>query len=96
MKNIFCLLLTGVFFLIVSGPAHAFECGRLTAIGDPSFKVLQSCGEPIAKEVVGYTLTQDRKRELKMEHWVCGPEAGFYYIFIFEGGILTKKMEFHK
>jgi hypothetical protein len=96
MKKAFSLLLIGLFFLVVPGPAQAFECGRLVSVGDPSFKILKNCGEPIAKELVGYTLSSDRKRELKMEHWVYGPEGGYYYIFIIEGGILTKTMSFHE
>ena len=96
MKKEFYFLLTGIFFLVVPELVHAFKCGRLVSAGDPSFKILKNCGEPIAKELIAYTLSQDRKRELKMEHWVYGPEGGYYYILIFEGGILTKTMSFHE
>jgi hypothetical protein len=73
-----------------------FRCGNnLAQIGDHSFKVSQNCGEPILKEVVGYTLTEGRRRELKIENWIYGPEGGVYYILVFEGGILAKILSFH-
>ena len=70
--------------------AHSFRCGGdLVSIGEYSFKVLTSCGEPISKEVIGYTL-KNNERELKLEVWVYGPKGGLYYFLKFEGGKLVK------
>ncbi len=97
MKKIFFLLLMGVFFLTVPGMTDTFRCGtHLISVGDHSFEVLRNCGEPIMKEVVGYTLTQNRRRELKMEHWIYGPKGGYYYLLVFEGSVLTKITSFRK
>jgi hypothetical protein len=61
--------------LSAANAAFALRCGdhfrcetRWIRIGDHSFQVLQNCGEPIVKEVIGYTLTEDRTRELKIEN----------------------------
>jgi hypothetical protein len=82
-----CLLMTANSAFARS----VFRCGNdLIEIGDRRFEVLQKCGEPVSKEIVGYTITQDKKRELKIEEWVYGPEHGYYYYLIFEGAILVE------
>jgi len=82
-----CLLLTAHTALAGS----VFRCGNeLIETGDRRFEVLQKCGEPVSKEVVGYTITRDKKRELKIEEWVYGPEHGQYYYLIFEGALLVE------
>ncbi len=86
-----------VLLVSAANAASSYRCGNhLAFIGDHSFKVLQNCGEPILKEVIGYTLTEDRKRELKIENWVYGPEGGIYYILVFQGGILVKISSFRE
>ena len=86
-----------VVLLVSVANAASYRCGsRLAFIGDHSFKVLQNCGEPIMKEVIGYTLTEDRNRELKIENWVYGPEGDVYYILVFEGAILVKILSFRE
>jgi hypothetical protein len=92
-KAIFLTWLIIVFS--TTGLASALRCGSgLVDEGDQYFEVLKTCGAPISKEIIGYTLTRDGKRELKMEHWVYGPWDGYYYILIFEGGILKKITDF--
>jgi hypothetical protein len=71
--------------------ASAFRCGSdLISIGDRSITVLRKCGELISKEVIGYTLTGDKKREFKIEEWIYGPIGSRYFHLIFEGGKLVK------
>jgi hypothetical protein len=103
MKKVFCIGVMAVFLLSAANTTFALRCGdefwcekRLTRIGDHSFEVLQSCGEPIMKEVIGYTLTEAGTRELKIENWVYGPKAGCYYILVFEGSILVKILSFRQ
>ena len=94
MKKVF---FAGVLLIVFStaGLAADLRCDNgLVDIGDHSFQVLKTCGDPVSKEVTGYTLTKDGKRELKMEHWVYGPKDGYYYILIFEGGVLRKITDF--
>lgn len=103
MKKTFCIGVIAILLLSAANATFAIRCGdnfwcesRLIRIGDHSFEVLKSCGEPIVKEVVGYTLTKDRTRELKMENWVYGPKAECYYILVFEGSILLKILSFRQ
>ena len=95
MKNKCCVGILAILLVSTFDLASAFRCGSdLVALGDHSFQVSGKCGPPISKEVVGYTLSKNRKRELKMEHWVYGPKAGVYHVLVFEGGILTKVFDF--
>jgi hypothetical protein len=97
MKQWFCVGMLLALLLSTAPMAAAFRCENgLAVVGDHSFQVLQKCGAPISQEVVGYTLSRDRKRELKMEHWVYGPTGGLYYVLVFEGGILKKIFDFRQ
>lgn len=94
MKNLVFVGLLVVVFSAAS-TAWALRCDNgLVDVGNSHFEVLKTCGAPVSKEVVGYTLTRDGKRELKMEHWVYGPINGYYYILIFEGGFLKEVNDF--
>ena len=60
------LLLTGntAFALTL----RSLRCGNaIIETGDRRFRISEKCGEPVSKEVVGYTITKDKKRELKIE-----------------------------
>ena len=97
MRKAFCIGVLLVFLVSTANASSSYRCGsRLVFIGDPSVKVLQNCGEPVQKEVIGYTLTEDQKRELKIENSVYGPQNGVYYILEFEGAILVKISSFRK
>jgi hypothetical protein len=90
-KNLITIILVVFYLLLTANVALAFRCGGdLILIGDRSFTVLRKCGEPISKEIIGYTLTGDRKREFKIEEWVYGPIGSRYIHLIFEGGKLVK------
>jgi hypothetical protein len=95
MKCKCCVSVLVILLLTTANMASAFRCDNgLVALGDHSFQVLQKCGTPNWQEEVGYTLTSDGKRELKIEHWIYGPKGGRYHLLVFEGGILTKISDF--
>ena len=82
------VVLSGFLFVV---PSQAMRCeSKLVHEGDQSFIVRKFCGTPIEKELIGYTLTASRTRELKIENWVYGPMDGRYFILTFEGGVLKK------
>jgi hypothetical protein len=90
-KNLITIVLVIIYLLLTVNVASAFRCGGdLISIGDRSYTILRKCGEPISKEIIGYTLTGDKKREFKIEEWVYGPIGSRYYHLIFEGGKLVK------
>ncbi len=95
MRRAYVCLMISALVMLSSFDALAFRCGKnLVSEGDHSFKILKTCGEPIVKDTIGYTLTADRSRELKVEHWIYGPQAGYFYILIFEGGVLSRVTSF--
>ena len=92
MKRIFCISIILAFLIPALNTVHAFTCGKkFFSKGDLSFQVLIDCGEPVIREVIGYTLTPDQRREMVIERWVYGPVKGFYQVLIFEGGVLIKE-----
>lgn len=90
MKKSFCLIVILLFSIVDN--ASAFICGQKSVSnGDPSFLILSRCGEPISREIIGYTLTPDRRIEKVIERWVYGPINGWYKVLTIEGGILVKE-----
>ena len=87
----FMIMMTSLFLFFSINTLHALRCGdHLVSIGDRSFKIFKKCGEPVSKEQIGYTITKDEKRELKIDEWVYGPKNGHYYHLIFEGNKLVE------
>jgi hypothetical protein len=71
--------------------ADTLRCGsQLISLGDRSFEVQQKCGEPVYRDLVGYTLGPYDRREFKIEEWVYGPNNGALSILTFEGNRLTR------
>ncbi|HLA31412.1 MAG TPA: DUF2845 domain-containing protein [Pseudomonas sp.] len=80
------LLLSGAASL---AQADTLRCGsQLVSVGDRSFEVLQKCGEPAFRDLVGYSLGPYERREYKIEEWVYGPDGGMLSILTFEGNRL--------
>lgn len=80
-----------VLCLATSG-AHAstLRCGsQLIGLGDRMFEVQRKCGEPVARDVLGYTLGPYERREAIIEEWVYGPSNGVYHYLRFEANRLT-------
>ena len=62
--------------------AETMRCGSLD---DRRFEVLQKCGEPAFRDLVGYSLGPNERREYQIEEWVYGPDNGMLSILTFEG-----------
>jgi len=66
--------------------AETLRCGsQLVSLGDRRFEVLQKCGEPAFRDLVGYSLGPNERREYQIEEWVYGPDNGMLSILTFEG-----------
>lgn len=77
------LALTGVSSL---AQAETMRCGsQLVSLDDRRFEVLQKCGEPVFRDLVGYSLGPNERREYQIEEWVYGPDNGMLSILTFEG-----------
>ncbi|MEH6493518.1 DUF2845 domain-containing protein [Halopseudomonas sp.] len=73
--------------------AYALRCGtNLVDEGDLKIKVLQACGEPVSREVIGYVdrlQVGDRVRVMNIEEWIYNI-SGNYQSLEFEGNKLVK------
>jgi len=77
------LALTGASSLT---QADTLRCGsQLVSLDDRRFEVLQKCGEPAFRDLVGYSLGPNERREYQIEEWVYGPDNGMLSILTFEG-----------
>ena len=66
--------------------AETMRCGsQLVSLDDRRFEVLQKCGEPVFRDLVGYSLGPNERREYQIEEWVYGPDNGMLSILTFEG-----------
>ncbi|HDY99341.1 MAG TPA: DUF2845 domain-containing protein [Pseudomonas sabulinigri] len=88
--QIICLAL---LTLLCSMNAYALRCGTdLIDEGDLKFKVLQACGEPMSREIIGYVdreHTGDRVRVMNIEEWIY-KLSNDYQSLEFEGNRLVK------
>lgn len=83
-------LLTTLLFLLSGvtslAQADTLRCGsQLVSIDDRRFEVLQKCGEPAYRDLVGYAISAYERREYQIEEWVYGPDNGMLSILTFEG-----------
>lgn len=77
------LALAGAAFLV---QADTLRCGsQLVSLDDRRFEVLQKCGEPAFRDLIGYSLGPNERREYQIEEWVYGPDNGMLSILTFEG-----------
>ena len=71
--------------------AETLRCGsQLISVGDRSSEVLQKCGEPVARDVLGYKRSANRREEFQVEEWTYGPNSGMYQYLRFEGNRLRQ------
>ncbi|MDX5370902.1 MAG: DUF2845 domain-containing protein [Pseudomonadaceae bacterium] len=71
--------------------ASSLRCPKgIASTGDRSVEVLNKCGEPVSKTVVGYVVSQRLNVEVPQEEWVYAPEGGMQYFLLIEGGVLTR------
>ncbi|MGE6659150.1 DUF2845 domain-containing protein [Pseudomonas sp. NPDC077408] len=71
--------------------ADTLRCGsNLINTGDRTFEVERKCGQPVQRDLVGYTLGPNQRREMMREEWVYGPDNGVFNILTFEGNRLVR------
>jgi len=89
-----CLYLLGLGAWLAAGTASAADtlrCGsQLISVGDRSSEVLQKCGEPAARDDLGYKRSVNRREEYPVEEWTYGPNSGMYQYLRFEGNRLVQ------
>ena len=84
-------------FLMVSPDLLALRCGtNLVHEGDLKIQVEDKCGEPVTKEVIGYTLRRAphaggfQDREHQLEEWIYKFQGKYYDVLTFEAGRLVR------
>lgn len=84
--------LVGLTLAMAASQASATDtlrCGsQLVSVGDRSGEVLQKCGEPVSRDLLGYKKSPDRREEFQVEEWTYGPNGGMYQYLRFEGNRL--------
>lgn len=83
----------GLFLLLLtqSVSADTLRCAsKLVSVGDRAFEVLEKCGEPAQRELIGYGLGAYQRQEYVIEQWIYGPQNGSYRILTFEANRLTR------
>ncbi|MES2818624.1 MAG: DUF2845 domain-containing protein [Pseudomonadota bacterium] len=75
---------------LAAGSAQAtLRCDQgIASEGDRTVEVQSKCGEPVSRNLVGYTQDSQGNNELQIEEWVYGPRNGMNYYLTFEGGRL--------
>ncbi|MBU0809202.1 MAG: DUF2845 domain-containing protein [Gammaproteobacteria bacterium] len=89
MRTLTSTLLLALLGAAFMAQAETLRCGsQLVSLGDRRFEVLQKCGEPVFRDLVGYSLGPNQRREYPIEEWVYGPNNGMLSILTFEGSRL--------
>ncbi|MCP1472759.1 hypothetical protein J2Y90_000307 [Pseudomonas koreensis] len=83
-----------IALMCVAGQAAASDtlrCGsQLVSLDDRASEVLQKCGEPVSRDVLGYKRSANRREEFQVEEWTYGPNNGMYQYLRFEGNRLRQ------
>lgn len=88
-----CFLVVFVSGFISTAQAQ-FRCGNLfVKEGVHTEQVLEHCGEPVTREIVGKTAGA---LELIIEKWTYGPIAGMMYVLYFKAGVLERVDSYRK
>ena len=96
MRYLAVVSLAAIIFSLATSTALAgdMRCGSdIVNIKDSSFMVIQKCGEPITRTHVGYTIDENKKRELVVEEWVYGPKNSYYYLTMVGGRVAEIRSE---
>ncbi len=71
--------------------SDTLRCGsQLISLGDRASEVLQKCGEPVSRDLLGYKRSANRREEFQVEEWTYGPSHGMYQYLRFEGNRLRQ------
>ncbi|MFJ2366394.1 DUF2845 domain-containing protein [Pseudomonas sp. NPDC087697] len=92
MNNRLLISLALTFFAShVQAQTDTLRCGsQLISVGDRAGEVLQKCGEPVARDSLGYKRSPNRREEFPVEEWTYGPNSGMYQYLRFEGNRLVQ------
>ena len=86
MRRLSSTLLLTLLSAPLMAQADTLRCGsQLVSLDDRRFEVLQKCGEPAFRDLVGYSLGPNERREYQIKEWVYGPDNGMLSILTFEG-----------
>jgi hypothetical protein len=86
MRTLSRTLLLTLLITPLMAQAETLRCGsQLVSLDDRRFEVLQKCGEPAFRDLVGYSLGPNERREYQIKEWVYGPDNGMLSILTFEG-----------
>ncbi len=91
MKLQWLALIAMTFAASQASASDTLRCGsQLVSLGDLSSEVLQKCGEPVNRDVLGYKRSANRREEFQVEEWTYGPNNGMYQYLRFEGNRLRQ------
>ncbi|CDF97447.1 MULTISPECIES: DUF2845 domain-containing protein [unclassified Pseudomonas] len=91
MKRLYWLGLGLLLTTAHASAADTLRCGsQLISVGDRSSEVLQKCGQPVARDDLGYKRSVNRREEYPVEEWTYGPNSGMYQFLRFEGNRLVQ------
>lgn len=94
MKYLTCLALTLLLSSNLASASTTLRCGNgLVSTGSTTNEVLQKCGEPIARDLLGSIIKTGiygETYELQVEEWSYAPRNGMYQFLRFEGGRLVR------
>jgi hypothetical protein len=78
-----------LLLLATAAQASTLRCEKgIVSSGDRTTEVTSKCGEPVARDMLGYTLDANGNNEFLVEEWLYGPRNGMNYYLRFEGGRL--------
>jgi hypothetical protein len=91
MKLQWLALIAMTFAASHASGSDTLRCGsQLISLGDRSSEVLQKCGEPVSRDVLGYKRSANRREEFQVEEWTYGPSNGMYQYLRFDGNRLRQ------
>jgi len=91
MKYLYGPGLTLLLAAAHASAADTLRCGsQLVSVGDRSSEVLLKCGQPVARDDLGYKRSVNRREEYPVEEWTYGPNSGMYQYLRFEGNRLVQ------
>ena len=89
-----CKWLAALGLVLIASQAAASDtlrCGsQLVSLGDRASEVLQKCGEPVSRDLLGYKRSANRREEFQVEEWTYGPSNGMYQYLRFESNRLKQ------
>lgn len=91
-RTAFIIILSLLLTAALAGADGSMRCGNsFVKIGERAYMVQKDCGEPVSRQLIGYTIDQQERRELTIEEWIYGPrDGGYFYIITFIGGKVSQ------